>query len=88
MTIASTNNNDLPDLISVATVISPHTWMHQYDSNCTSRTNWFDLPGIPCLVFGPEPLNAFNSIEAILSATLEEEPLEVYFWKQSTVPSP
>jgi hypothetical protein len=62
--------------------------MHQYDSNCTSRTNWFDLAGIPCLVFEPEPLNAFESIEAILTASFEEEPLEAYFWEQSAVPSP
>jgi len=62
--------------------------MHQYDSNCTSRTNWFDLASTSCLVFEPEPLNAFDSIEAILAATFEEEPLEAYFWEQSTVPSP
>jgi len=62
--------------------------MQKYDSKCTSRINWFDLVGIPCLVFEPEPLNAFESIEAILTATFEEEPLEAYFWEQLTVPSP
>jgi hypothetical protein len=62
--------------------------MQKYDSNCTSRTNWFDLAGTPSLVFEPEPLNSFNSIEAILAATFEKEPLEVYFWEQSTVPCP
>jgi len=62
--------------------------MHKYDSNCISRTNWFDLAGTPCLVFEPHPLNAFNSIEAILAATFEEEPLEAYCWEQSTVPCP
>jgi hypothetical protein len=61
--------------------------MHKYDSNCTTQTNWFDLAGTPCLVFEPEPLNTFDSIEAILAATFEEEPLEAYFWEQSTVPS-
>jgi hypothetical protein len=62
--------------------------MHQYDSNCTSRTNWFDLTGIPCVVFEPEPLNTFESIEAILAASFEKEPPEAYFWEQSAVPSP
>jgi len=62
--------------------------MEKYESNCTSRTNWFDLAGTPCLVFEPEPLNAFDSIEAIVAATFDEEPLEAYFWEQSTVPSP
>jgi len=32
-------------------------------------------------------LNAFESIEAILTASFEEEPLEAYFWEQSSVPS-
>jgi len=27
-------------------------------------------------------------MEVILKATFEEEPLEAYFWEQSTVPSP
>jgi hypothetical protein len=62
--------------------------MHQYDINCTSRPNWVHLAGIPCWVFGPELVNAFESIEAVLAATFEKEPLEAYFWEQSTVPSP
>jgi len=33
-------------------------------------------------------LNAFDSIEIILTATFKEEPLEAYFCEQSTVPSP
>jgi hypothetical protein len=78
----------LPDLISISTRIAPHMLMHQYDSNCTSRTNLFDHAGTPCHVFEPEPLNAFESIKAILAATFEEEPLEVYFWEQSDIPSP
>jgi hypothetical protein len=39
-------------------------------------------------VFEPEPLNAFESIEAILAASFEEAPLEAYFWEQSAAPSP
>ena len=87
-TIASTKYYDLPDLISVSTLTDHHIRMHQYDSECTSRTNWFDLAGTPWLVFEPEQLNAFESIEAILTAFFEEEPIEVYFWEQSPVPSP
>jgi hypothetical protein len=59
-----------------------------YDSNYTSQTNWFDLARTPCFVFEPEPLNTFEGIEAVVAATFEEEPLEPYFWDQSTVPSP
>jgi len=62
--------------------------MQKYDSNCTSRKNWFDLAGTSCLVVERERLNAFESIKAILAATFEEEPLEAYCWEQSTVPSP
>jgi hypothetical protein len=45
--------------------------------------HWFDLAGTLCLDFEPEPLNAFESIEAVLSATIEEEPSEAYSWEQS-----
>jgi hypothetical protein len=31
-------------------------------------------------------LNSFESIEAILAAAFEEEPLKAYFWELSTVP--
>jgi hypothetical protein len=62
--------------------------MQKHDSYCTLSTNWFDLAGIPCLVFEPEPLNTLESIEAILTASFEEEPLEANFWEQSAVPSP
>jgi hypothetical protein len=86
--ITSTIYDDLPDSLCVSTLTDHHIRMHQYDSNCTSRTNWFDLAGISCLVPEPEPLNALESIDAILTASLEEEPLEAYFWEQSTVPSP
>jgi hypothetical protein len=60
--------------------------MHQYDSNCTSRMNWFDFARTPRLVFEPEPLNAFDSIEVKLAATFQAQPLEAYCWEQSTVP--
>jgi hypothetical protein len=33
-------------------------------------------------------VNAFERIDAILTATFEKEPLEAYFWVLSTVPSP
>ena len=49
--------------------------------------DWFDLAGTSCLVFEPEPSNPLKSIEAILAASFEEEPLEAYFWEQPTVPS-
>jgi hypothetical protein len=80
--------NDLPDLISVSTLTDPHIRIHQYNSNCTSQTNSFDLAGIACLVFTPESLNVFERIEGILTASFEEEPFEAYFWEQSNVPSP
>jgi hypothetical protein len=79
---------DLPDLISVSTHIDHNIRMQMYDSNCTSRMNWFDLAGTPCLAFKPKPLNTFESIKALLAATFDEEPLKDYFSEQSTVPSP
>jgi hypothetical protein len=33
-------------------------------------------------------LNVFESIEAILTASFKEQPLEANFWEQSAVPSP
>jgi hypothetical protein len=75
-------------LISADTLIDHDIRLREYDSNCTSRTNWFDLAGTPCFVFEPEPLNAFDSIEGVLLSSLEEEPFEACFWEQSTVPSP
>ena len=87
-TIASTIYDDLSDLISASTLTDHHIRMYSYDSNCTSRTNWLDLAGIPCLVFEPESLNAFESIEVILTASFTEEPREADFWEQSAVPSP
>jgi hypothetical protein len=86
-TIALTNYSNLPDLISVSTRIDHHILSQKYDSNCISRINWLDLARTPCFVFEPESLNAFDSIEAVLAVTFEEEPLETYFWEQLTVPS-
>jgi hypothetical protein len=48
---------------------------------------WFDLAGKPCLVFETEHLNVYESIQAILLASFEEESLDAYFWEQSAVPS-
>jgi hypothetical protein len=50
--------------------------------------NWSDLAGILFLVFEPEHLDTFETIEAIFTASFEEELLEVYFWEQSPFPSP
>jgi hypothetical protein len=61
--------------------------MQKYHSSGGSRTHWFDLAATPGPVFEHEPLNSFESIEAILTATFHEAPLEAYFWDQSTVPS-
>lgn len=80
MTIVLISYQDLPDFISVSTHIDHHSRIKKYNSKCTSQKNWFDLAGIPCLVDTPEPLNTFESIRAILTATFEEEPLETYFW--------
>jgi hypothetical protein len=62
--------------------------MQRYDSDCTSRTNWSYLAGISCVVFQPAPLNAIESIEAVLAATIKEELLEAYLFEQSNIPSP
>ena len=62
--------------------------MQKYDSNCTSRTNWFDLAGSHCTLSEPEPLNAFASIEGLLNIEVDDICLPAYFWEQSDVPSP
>jgi hypothetical protein len=62
--------------------------MLQYDSNCTSPTNWFNFAGTPYCVFQHEQFKAFKSIEALLSAMFEEESYEADFWEQSNVLSP
>jgi len=57
--------------------------MQKYDSNCTSRTNWFDLAGTYCTLSEPEPLNAFESIEGLLNTEVDDLCLPAYFWEQS-----
>jgi hypothetical protein len=61
--------------------------MLQYDSQCTSRLNWFCLAGVYCTISAPEPLNACESIERLLNTEIEESP-PAYFWEQSDTPSP
>jgi len=68
------NYHDLLHSKSITTLSDPHLAMPKYDSYCTSRNNCFDLAGIPSFVFEPEPLNAFDSIGAILADTVEGEP--------------
>jgi hypothetical protein len=60
--------------------------MTPYDTNHHGRINFFDLAGVPCTLFEPEPLNAFGSIDEILSEP--EEPLESFFWDQPDTPYP
>jgi len=82
------NYDDLRELTSASSLIDHHIRMHQYDSNCSCQTNWFNLAGTPSRVFEPEPLNTVESVDTLLAATFEEEPLEACSWEQSTVPSP
>lgn len=53
--------------------------MPQYDSHCTSGTNWVDLTRTCCLVFEPEPFNLFDSFDTILKASFKEEPVGAHF---------
>jgi hypothetical protein len=62
--------------------------MREYDSNCTSRTNWFDLARTHCTLSGPEPLNGFESIEGLLNTEVDDISLSGYFWEQSDTPYP
>jgi len=86
--IASTSADSLQDLISDIITIDHHIWMQNYDSNCTSRTNWFDLAGIHCTLSEPEPLNAFESMEGELKIEVDDICLPTYFWAQSDTPYP
>ena len=56
--------------------------MTAYDINrpIQSRINFFDRAGRTTNLFEFEPLNAFDSIEAIILQS--EEPLEEYFWSK------
>jgi hypothetical protein len=78
----------LPDLISEITPIDHHIRMQKYDSNCTSRTNWFDLAGTHCTLSEPEPLNTFESIEGLLNTEVDNICLPAYFWERSDTPYP
>jgi len=86
--IPLTSYYDLPDLIFIITLINHQCQTQQYNSNCTSRTNWLYLARLPWTVFEPVLFDTFQSIKANFIATFEEEPLKVYFWEQSDIPSP
>jgi hypothetical protein len=78
---------DLLDLVSISTRIHHHIPRLLNNRRCTSRPNWFDLAGTASLLFEPESLNTFASIEDVIAATLEQERMETEFSKQSEVPS-
>jgi hypothetical protein len=86
--IASISADSLPDLISETTPTDHHIPMREYDSNCTSRTNWFDFAGTHCTLSKPEPLNTFKSIEGLLYTEVDDICLPAYFWEQSDTPFP
>ena len=62
--------------------------MPAYDSKRPqqSRINFFDLAGQTTNLFEHEPLNSFNSIDAVILEP--EEPLEAYFWEEPQAVSP
>ena len=62
--------------------------MPAYDSKRPqqSRINFFDLAGRTTNLFEPEPLNSFDSIDAVILEP--EEPLEAYFWEEPQAVSP
>jgi hypothetical protein len=62
--------------------------MHKHDSNSTPQMNWLDLAGTPCVRFETGPLNAYESLEAILATNFKIEPLGEDFWELSDGPSP
>jgi hypothetical protein len=64
-----------------------HIRMQKYDSNCTSRTNCFDLAGTHRTLSKQEPPNAFESIERLLNTEVDDICLPAYFWEQSDTPS-
>jgi hypothetical protein len=49
--------------------------MPEYDGNCTFPMNWSDFPGMPCLIFELDKLNAVQTIETVLVATCNVAPL-------------
>jgi hypothetical protein len=86
--MASIFADSLPDLISETTLIDHHIPMQMYHSNCTSRTNWFDLTGTPSTSSEPKPLNGLESIKGLLNTEVDDIYHPTYFWEQSDVPSP
>jgi hypothetical protein len=62
--------------------------MPAYDSKKPqqSRINFFDLAGRTTNLFEPEPLNSFDSIDAVILEP--EDPLEAYFWEEPQAVSP
>ena len=83
-----TSYYDLPDLISISTHTDPHIQMQKYDSNCRSRTTWFDLAGTFCSLSEPEPLNAFESIEGLSNTEVDNLDSPAYSEEQSHILSP
>ena len=84
---ALTCYHDLQDALSVSTPIDHHIRMQDYELNSTPRTNWFELAGTWCSLSGPEPVNAFESIEGWLDTEVHDVVLPAYLWEQSDVPS-
>jgi hypothetical protein len=62
--------------------------MLAYDSKKPqqSRMNFLDLASRTTNLFEPEPLNSFNSIDAVILEP--EEPLEAYVWEEPQAVSP
>jgi len=87
-TIASTTADSVLDLISTIFPIDHHIRKQKYDTNSTSRTNWFHLAGIHCTLSEPEPLDAFESIEGLLNTEVDDICLPAYFWEQTDTPFP
>jgi hypothetical protein len=82
------NDFHLLGVRTARTLTDHRIYQHHSNSNCTSRTNWFDLPATPCLVFQTERLTAFETINARLALTFEEDPSIANFWDLSVVHSP
>jgi len=87
-TIALVSYHYLQDLISANTHTNPHFRTREYNNNCTSQMNWFDLARTHCSRSEPESWNAFESIEGLLNNEVDDFILSAYFWEQSDIPSP
>jgi len=71
--------NSLPDLVCVNTTPNHHIQMQMYNSNCTFLTYLFDHATSHCLVFAPDPLDVYESIENIPTESFKDTPLEADF---------